>query len=283
MKETNFWQLLHERQDELTRSGRLVAEYLTRHGETAQYLSISALAKECGVAEATIFRFCRALGFEGYNEMKIALAQANARPAAPDKPDKPEPGAGSEALCGYAAALAVSAVNSARAALDAAALDAAATLLQRARQVYCMGQGGSQVLAADIWARFSALTTKFHTAGDSHMQAVTASLLGPEDAVLFVSDSAATRDMMETLRLARAAGAGVVLLTRHPDAPGAALANVVLACGGQDPQPDSGSLFAKIAMLLAAETLALRLTMDNQELADLARRRAANALIPKRL
>ena len=74
----NFWDLLHQRQDELTKSGRAVADYLLQHADEAQYLSISSLAKECNVAEATVFRFCRALGFEGYHEMRIALAQANA-------------------------------------------------------------------------------------------------------------------------------------------------------------------------------------------------------------
>ncbi len=75
---TNFWELLHQRQDELTKSGRMVADYLIHHADEAQYLSISSLARECKVAEATVFRFCRALGFEGYHEMRIALAQANA-------------------------------------------------------------------------------------------------------------------------------------------------------------------------------------------------------------
>lgn len=74
MNPRNFWELLREKYSELTRSGRMVADYLTQHAEQAQYLSISALGAACGVAEATIFRFCRSLGFDGYNEMKIALA-----------------------------------------------------------------------------------------------------------------------------------------------------------------------------------------------------------------
>ena len=61
---TNFWELLQQRQDELTKSGRAVADYLVHHADEAQYLSISSLARECKVAEATVFRFCRALGFE---------------------------------------------------------------------------------------------------------------------------------------------------------------------------------------------------------------------------
>ncbi len=280
MMEHGFWQLLRSRQDELTKSGRRVAEYLTLHAEEAQYLSISALAKECGVAEATIFRFCRALGFEGYNEMKIALAQANANPTAPPEPG---PGADTASLCGYAAALVAEAVNAARTALDPGALDAAAALLLEARQVYCFGQGSSLVLAADIWARFTALTTRFHTAGDSHTQAMTASLLGPEDAVLFVSASGATRDMMETLRLAKSGGAKIVLLTRSAHSPGAALADVTLVCGGQDALPDSGGLAGRIAMLYVAEVLILRISTDRPELTDSARHRTARALAAKRL
>ena len=46
---TNFWELLQQRQDELTKSGRAVADYLVHHADEAQYLSISSLARECKV------------------------------------------------------------------------------------------------------------------------------------------------------------------------------------------------------------------------------------------
>ena len=67
----NFWDLLAEKQDSLTKSGTIIADYLTKHAEEAQFLSISSLAKACNMAEATIYRFCKQLGFEGYNEMKF--------------------------------------------------------------------------------------------------------------------------------------------------------------------------------------------------------------------
>ena len=89
---TNFWELLHQRQDQLTRSGHAVADYLLQHADEAQYLSISSLARECNVAEATVFRFCRALGFDGYHEMRIALAQANAT-GTPSSQRELQPGA----------------------------------------------------------------------------------------------------------------------------------------------------------------------------------------------
>ena len=41
-------------------------------------MSISELAYESGVAEATISRFCRRLKLKGYNAFKLAVAKATA-------------------------------------------------------------------------------------------------------------------------------------------------------------------------------------------------------------
>ena len=57
--------------DKLTPAARKVADYLRSHCDEAQYLSITELAQACEVAEATVFRFCRALGFSGYNDLKL--------------------------------------------------------------------------------------------------------------------------------------------------------------------------------------------------------------------
>ena len=194
---TNFWELLHQRQDQLTRSGHAVADYLLQHADEAQYLSISSLARECNVAEATVFRFCRALGFDGYHEMRIALAQANAT-GTPSSQRELQPGATTAELCEHAYARFLTAINGTQNALSTEAVDEAVHLMQEARQVFCLGQGGSMLLANDICARFASLSTKFRTAGDSHLQLLTASLMNEADVVLFVSYSGATRDMMDT-------------------------------------------------------------------------------------
>lgn len=279
---TNFWELLHQRQDELTKSGRMVADYLIHHADEAQYLSISSLARECKVAEATVFRFCRALGFEGYHEMRIALAQANATASLINQ-QEPEPGTTTDKLCEHASALFITAINGTQSALSPDAVDKAVDLLRAARQVFCLGQGGSMLLANDICARFSSLSNKFRTAGDSHLQLLSASLMTPEDVVLFVSYSGATRDMMETLRTAKASGAKIVLLTHYEDSPGAALADVVLLCGAQESPLDSGSIPIKVSVLYVAEVLLLRYMLDDPQQANDAQDRTSEAVAMKLL
>ena len=89
--------------------------------------------------------------------------------------------------------------------------------------------------------------------------------MGPEDVVLFISYSGATRDMLETLRTAKASGAKIILLTHYEDSPGAAMADVVLRCGAQESPLDSGSIPIKVAVLYVGEVLLLRYMLDDPE------------------
>ena len=279
---TNFWELLQQRQGQLTRSGHAVADYLLQHADEAQYLSISSLARECNVAEATVFRFCRALGFDGYHEMRIALAQANATGTMSSQREL-QPGASTETLFEHASARLFTAINGTQNALSVEAVDEAARMLREAKQVFCFGQGGSMLLANDICARFASLSTKFRTSDDSHLQLLTASLMNEADVVLFVSYSGATRDMMETLRTAKAAGAKIILLTHYEDSPGASLADVVLRCGAQESPLDSGSIPIKVAVLYVGEVLVLRYILDSPEQANTAQELTSEVLTLKML
>ena len=274
---TNFWELLQQHQGDLTKSGRTVAEYLVQHAAEAQYLSISSLARECQVAEATVFRFCRALGFEGYHEMRIALAQANATGVLVNQ-QEPAPDADTATLCEHASALFMTAINGTQNALSPQAVEQAVALLHSARQVFCMGQGGSMAAANEICARFACITNKFRATADSHMQVMAASLMTEQDVVLFVSYSGATRDLMETLRTAKANGAKIILITHYEDSPGAKLADIVLLCGAQESPLDSGSIPIKVAVLYVAEVLVLRYILDDKPVSTEAQERTTEAL-----
>ena len=225
---------------------------------------------------------CRALGFEGYHEMRIALAQANATGVLVNQ-QAPSPDADTATLCEHASALFMTAINGTQNALSPEAVDRAVALLRQAKQVYCMGQGGSMVVADEICARFACVTNKFRATGDSHMQIMAASLMTPQDVVLFVSYSGATRDMMETLRVVKETGAKVILITHYEDSPGAKLADIVLLCGAQESPLDSGSIPIKVAVLYVAEVLVLRFLLDDKQRTTEAQERTTEALAVKML
>lgn len=56
-------------------AGKKIADWIIANPRAIIKLSISELAEECKVSEATIVRFSRKLSFNGYQELKIAIAQ----------------------------------------------------------------------------------------------------------------------------------------------------------------------------------------------------------------
>lgn len=128
----------------LTKSGRKAADYIFAHRVEAQYMSITALAEECGVAEATISRFCRTLGFSGYNDFKLALAKASGAPAADDEVGiygKVLPEDSITDMCKKLYATNVAAIGQTLAQIDEENVGRAVKYLSAAQRVYCFGQG----------------------------------------------------------------------------------------------------------------------------------------------
>ena len=76
-----------EKYSKMTKAEKRIADYFMKQSGNLQLVSITELAEQCKVADSTIFRFCKMLGYKGYNDFKLALAKeqgsamgASARP-----------------------------------------------------------------------------------------------------------------------------------------------------------------------------------------------------------
>ena len=71
MKDTLAGRIESLKAGKITKSQRKILEYFeTADHKHIIYMSITQLAEEVGVAEATVLRFCRSLGFNGYQEFR---------------------------------------------------------------------------------------------------------------------------------------------------------------------------------------------------------------------
>ncbi len=283
MSTGNVFETISQKYYDLTASEKKTADYLMAHQEESQYMSIAELAEESGVAEATVSRFCRRLGYKGYNAFKLAIANSTAllqkeTPTAPDTDGGSIEELGKKLYAADSAALAQTMEL-----MDFEAIRRAADILEQAERICCMGQGGSMLLAEEAAHLFSTASGKFFAVSDSHMQIIRAANMGPKDAVLFFSYSGATRDMMETLQVARERGARIVLITRFAKSPGGAMADVVLRCGANESPLQLGSVAAKVAQLLLLDVLFAEYCRRAPEHFEKNRERVAAALADKHL
>lgn len=200
--------------DALRPSERKLADYVLDAAREVLDLSMTELARRADVSQPTIARFCQALGFSGFREFKIRLAQAvaGAMPAGTVyrdvRPDEPVPGVAAKVLDRTIAALMQLRNN-----LSADALADAIALLAGAARIEFYGAGGSGVAAQDIQHKFFRLGMPSVAYSDPHTFLMSAALLGPGDVVVAVSNSGRTVDLIDAARAARAGGAKVIAIT----------------------------------------------------------------------
>ena len=59
----------------MSKSQRLIAQYISEHCEKAAFMTASRLGEQVGVSESTVVRFAVALGFAGYPELQAVLSE----------------------------------------------------------------------------------------------------------------------------------------------------------------------------------------------------------------
>ena len=152
----NVFEKINSEYYQLTSAEKKVADYAVIHQQKTQFMSISELAEEAGVAEATISRFCKRLGYKGYSAFKLAVANSTARRVeAPTVPGEIRPEDSIEELCQKLYAADRDAMAQTVELIRPDSVRKAADLLFSAEKVLCMGQGGSMILAQECAHLFS--------------------------------------------------------------------------------------------------------------------------------
>jgi RpiR family carbohydrate utilization transcriptional regulator len=207
-----------------------VARLLLADPRSFSTLPVGELAERAHVSKPTVVRFCRSVGYDGLADFKLKLA-GSVNEGVPfvhravDEDDK----AGDivvkvvdnavAALLRYRNAAAGSSFERAIAALAATA--------RSGGRLDFYGVGNSAFVALDAQHKFFRLGVHAQAVTDSHVQLMSATLLGERDCAVLFSNSGRTRDLLDVVEIARRKGVPVIAVT----ASGSPLARAVLAGG----------------------------------------------------
>lgn len=179
-------------------------------------LPVSELADRSHVSKPTVVRFCRSVGYDGLADFKRKLA-GTVNEGVPfihrsvDADDK------TGDVMVKVIDNTVSAFLKYRNEASSVAIDKAVTALasayQAKRQIQFFGVGNSGIVAQDAQHKFFRLGINTTAYSDGHMQVMSASILGPGDCVVVISNSGRTRDLMDSCDIARKNGATTIVIT----------------------------------------------------------------------
>ncbi|MBL8352578.1 MAG: MurR/RpiR family transcriptional regulator [Burkholderiaceae bacterium] len=193
-----------------------VARLLLTDPRSFATLPVGELADRSHVSKPTVVRFCRSVGYDGLADFKLKLA-GTVNEGVPfvhrsvDEDDKP-------------ADLIVKVIDNAVAAMlkyrnNAAshafeqAIAALAEAGQQRKRIEFYGVGNSGIVAQDAQHKFFRLGVNTIACSDGHVQVMSATMLGPGDCAVVISNSGRSRDLIDAADIARRKGATVIVIT----------------------------------------------------------------------
>ena len=193
-----------------------VARLVLGDARSFALLPVSELANRAHVSKPTVVRFCRSVGYDGLADFKRKLAGSVSEGVpfihrSVDTDDKTSD-IMVKVIDNTVAAFLKYRNEASTAAFEAAALALVQTY-RDGKRIEFFGVGNSGVVAQDAQHKFFRLGVHAIAYSDGHMQVMSATLLGPGDCVVVISNSGRTRDLMDACDIARKNGATTIVIT----------------------------------------------------------------------
>lgn len=269
--------------NQFTKTEKKIADYVLQNAQDVPFMSITELAEGCGVAEASVHRFCRTLQIKGYQnfKMQLSLSLHDGQQEAHGGTGAGEEKAQEETLFQKILANNLSAIRETSALLDRSVVEKTVEMMTAAKRIFFLGVGNSMITAEEAQGRFLHITPKVQYVVDTHMQAMAASMLTPEDMLIFISYSGSTSDNVRVAALGRACGARISVITRYPRSALTKYADTVLICGSKEGPLEGGSMGAKMSQLYIVEVLFQLYYQRNPEESKENNRKTAAAIVDR--
>src|SRR3954451_9875098 len=179
-------------------------------------LPVSELADRAHVSKPTVVRFCRSVGYDGLSDFKLKLVGSVSEgvPFIHRSVDADDKTADVlvKVIDNTVAAFLKYRNDASSFAIDKA-VEALAGTYKTGRRIEFYGVGNSGIVAQDAQHKFFRLGVNTIAYSDGHMQVMSATMLGPGDCAVVISNSGRSRDLIDVADIARRKGATLIVIT----------------------------------------------------------------------
>lgn len=244
--------------------GQRIADFIVKNPQEVVHMSVSEVAERTGSSEGSIVGLCKNLGATGFQQIKIALAQEIVRPVQFIHEDL-EPSDKVDMAIRKIFQSDIQTLHDTRDALDVKAMEKAVKLLKKARRIEIYGIGSAATIAEDAHYRMLRIGLDVKVVVDSHVQAISAALTGPDVTTLTISHSGSTHETVMATRLAKEAGASTICITNFGKSPIQAFSDVVLFTMARETSFRTEAMTSRLAQLAIIDVLIACLALSDYD------------------
>ncbi|MFC7062166.1 MurR/RpiR family transcriptional regulator [Halobacillus seohaensis] len=261
---------------------KLIADYILENKENIIHSTINQVADNLMVADATVFRFCKRLGFKGYQAMKIALASETVTAINDIHETINETDTDLE-ITEKVFQANIRALESTREIQSEETLAEATRFLLEAERVFFYGSGGSGIVALDAQHKFIRTGMSVHAYTDTHLQLMSASQLTENDLAVVISHTGSNKDTLDVVEVAKENGARTLAVTNFAKSPLTKLVDLSLYTVAQETEFRSEALASRIAGLTIMDSLLVNFSKSTKGKSQQSTQRMRDAISRRRM
>ena len=239
---------------QLHRAEKKIADALLENPEAIENRTLAQMSAGSGASEATIVRFCRRLGFDGYTALKDAFTQANHRDPVSLINIREQDSMASILEKLYRNNLEVLSETMAIKTND---YERVLEVLLRAKSIHFFAVGDACVVAKLCYMKFRRIGVSCTAEEDVMCQMITAGNLTSDDVAIAVSYEGRSRNVVEAMKIAKERGATTISITRRERSPLLQYSDITLLISAHDLTIGRDKITRRISDQLILEALYL--------------------------
>ena len=181
----NAYLRIKEYNDSYTATEKLIAEYILENDILQD--SAQVLGEKTNTSAAAIIRFSKKIGFKGFSDLKMNLAQSTKEEKQQEVDLIFEPEDNTSTLVEKGCRLNMNTVLKTYQLINIDTLEQSIDLLNNASTIYLFGVGGSSVIGLDIYQKLMRIGKKVIYNADLHVQMTFAQSMEQNDAAIIIS------------------------------------------------------------------------------------------------
>ncbi|MBU6079926.1 MurR/RpiR family transcriptional regulator [Allobacillus halotolerans] len=264
--------LMEQHKNTFTKSEQKLYTYIKKNLDLIVYQSLTELANACHVGEATVLRFCRKLGYKGYQGFKLALAR---------EISMRDQNISDDTYIDKVRNNMVQAIEDTYKLVDDEQLQRAIDQIDQSTNVVVFGVSSSGIAGLDMQNRLMRIGVNIETITDSHNQVLRANSVNQDTVIIAISLTGSTKDIIDAVETSKDNGASIIAITNYTESPLSKFADIVLLTSAKENPLDSGSLVSKISQLFVIDLLCTGITMRNYEDAKKTKEKIAQTISNK--
>ncbi|MDG6227220.1 MurR/RpiR family transcriptional regulator [Glaesserella parasuis] len=274
-------------QNSLTKTEKKIATVILSQPDLLNQCSLSKVANQLDVGEATFIRFCRTLGFKGYTDFKLDLAielatqqKESSTLLDTDVAETDTPKEIAIKLQNTLNNVIAETVNL----LDYAELEKVVEELRKADRIFLFGVGSSGLTAEDAQHKLMRIGLHAAAVTNNHFMYMQAALLKKGDIVIGISHSGYSEETTKALKISRDNGGAItVAITHNLRSPITEEADYVLINGNRQGHMQGDSIGTKMTQLFVLDLIYAMLVKAEPEKAIQQKQKTLNVILEQRL